>query len=79
VNNQSDVMVTDGAEVDYQARLHPGVLCAANTSDSFDHSDKAYWMTRDPALKQAVDAWLEKAIKAGDYDKALEAAAKDGR
>jgi cyclohexadienyl dehydratase len=36
-------------------------------------------MTRDPALKQAVDAWLEKAVKAGDYDKALEAAAKDGR
>jgi hypothetical protein len=36
-------------------------------------------MTRDPALKEAVDAWLNKAIKAGDYDRALEAAATDKR
>jgi cyclohexadienyl dehydratase len=77
VREQADIMVTDGAEVDYQARLHPGVLCAANVPDSFDHFDKAFWMMRDPALKEAVDAWLEKAIKAGDYERALEAAAKD--
>jgi len=72
---RADVMVTDGAEVDYQARRHPGVLCAAAVPDTFDHFDKAYWMTRDPALKAAVDGWLMKAIAAGDYRKALETAA----
>ena len=67
----ADVMVTDGAEVDYQARLHPGILCPAAVVDSFDHFDKAYWMTRDPALKQAVDAWLKASLEAGQYEKAL--------
>jgi cyclohexadienyl dehydratase len=74
---RADVMVTDGAEVDYQARRHPGVLCPAPVPDSFDHFDKAYWMTRDTALKEAVDVWLEKVLKAGDYDKALAEAAGD--
>jgi cyclohexadienyl dehydratase len=79
MDHQADVMVTDGAEVDYQARRHPGVLCPAAVADAFDHFDKAYWMTRDKALKYAVDAWLEKALKAGDYRKALAAAASDKR
>jgi cyclohexadienyl dehydratase len=77
VDQRADVMVTDGAEVDYQARRHPGVLCAAKVPGSFDHFDKAYWMTRDAALKEAVDAWLAKALKAGEYDKALAEAAGD--
>jgi cyclohexadienyl dehydratase len=71
----ADVMVTDGAEVDYQARLHAGVLCPAAVSDSFDHFEKAYWMTRDPALKQAVDAWLKASLATGQYEKALAGAA----
>ena len=71
---RADVMVTDGAEVDYQARRHPGVLCPAPVADSFDHFDKAYWMTPDPALKAAVDTWLDQALAAGDYARALEAA-----
>lgn len=76
-NNQADVMVTDGAEVDYQARQHPGVLCAAKVPGPFDHFAKAYWMTRDTALKQAVDGWLAQSLKAGNYAKALTAAAND--
>jgi len=76
-NNQADVMVTDGAEVDYQAGQHPGVLCAAKVPAPFDQFDKAYWMTRDSALKSALDGWLTRALKAGDYDKALAAAAND--
>jgi cyclohexadienyl dehydratase len=71
----ADVMVTDGAEVDYQARRHPGVLCAAAVPDAFDHFDKAYWMTRDDALQAAVNAALKKKLDAGDYQKALAAAA----
>jgi cyclohexadienyl dehydratase len=72
----ADVMITDGAEVDYQSRRHSGVLCPAAVPDSFDHFDKAYWMTRDPALKAAVDAWLAQALQSGRYDKALAAAAR---
>jgi cyclohexadienyl dehydratase len=72
---KADVMVTDGAEADYQSRRHPGVLCPAAVKDSFDHSDKAFWMTKDAALKGAVDAWLKPALAAGDYDKALADAA----
>lgn len=73
--SRADVMVTDGAEVDYQARRHPGVLCAAAVPAPFDSSVKAYWMTRDAALKAAVDHWLDASLAAGDYDRALAAAA----
>jgi cyclohexadienyl dehydratase len=69
-------MVTDGAEVDYQARRHPGALCPAAVPDSFDHADKAYWMTRDQPLKEAVDNWLRSCLEAGCYKKALIAAAQ---
>ena len=72
---RADVMVTDGAEVDYQARRHAGVLCPAAVLDSFDHFDKAYWMTHDPALKAAVDAWLTKSLAEGEYQRALAGAA----
>jgi len=68
-------MVTDGAEVDYQARRHPGVLCPAAVSRAFDHFDKAYWMTPDPSLKAAVDAVLKQSLDAGDYQRALAAPA----
>ncbi len=69
VNGHADVMVTDGAEVDYQSRRHPGVLCPAEVPDSFDHLNKAYWMMRDPALKQALNAWLEQALQSGQYQR----------
>jgi len=72
----ADVMVTDGAEVDHQVRRHPGVLCPAAVPDSFDHFDKAYWMTRDPALKATVDGWLTRALQAGQYENALAAAGR---
>lgn len=74
---RADVMVTDGTEVEYQARRHPGVLCPAAVPEPFDHFNKAYWMTRDPALKAAVDSALNKRLSVGDYQKALAAAADD--
>ena len=67
----ADVMVTDGAEVDFQAHRHKGVLCAAAVPQAFDHFDKAYWMTDDPALKAAVDAAVKKALDDGGYKRAL--------
>jgi cyclohexadienyl dehydratase len=63
--------------VEYQARRHPDVLCPAAVPEPFDHFNKAYWMTRDPALKAAVDTVLSKSLAAGDYQKALAAAASD--
>jgi len=71
---RADVMVTDGAEVDYQARRHPGLLCPAAVPEAFDHFNKAYWMTRDQALKTAVDTVVTKSLDAGDYQRALAAA-----
>jgi cyclohexadienyl dehydratase len=73
---RADLMVTDGAEVDYQSRRHKGVLCPAAVPGPFDRADKAYWMTRDPALTTAVNAWLQPVLTAGAYAKALEAAAE---
>jgi len=73
---RADVMVTDGAEVDYQARRHPGVLCAAATPAPFDQAEKAFWMSRDPDLKAAVDRWLDASLAAGAYDRALAVAAE---
>jgi cyclohexadienyl dehydratase len=72
---RADVMVTDGVEVDYQARRHPGLLCPAAVPDAFDHFNKAYWMTNDPALKAAIDAVVTKSLDTGDYQRALAAAA----
>lgn len=71
----ADVMVTDGVEVDYQVRRHPGVLCPAAVPHAFDHFDKAWWMTRDPPLKAAVDAVLLRSLNDGDYERALAASA----
>ena len=66
-SGHADLMVTDGAEVDFQARRHPGVLCPADVPQAFDHFVKAYWMTPDPPLKAAVDAVVTKSLNAGDY------------
>jgi cyclohexadienyl dehydratase len=46
---------------------HRGVLCPAAVRHAFDHFAKAYWMTRNPAPKAAVDAVLKKSLDAGDY------------
>ncbi|MGX7705244.1 transporter substrate-binding domain-containing protein [Methylobacterium sp. Gmos1] len=74
--NRADVMVTDGTEVDYQSRLNAGVLCPAAVPEAFNKNDKAFWMTRDPALKSAVDGWLTTVLRSGAYGRALAKAAE---
>lgn len=74
VAGKADVMVSDGVEVDLQARLHPGVLCPAAVTAPFTHDEKAYLLRRDPALKAAVDAWLRQELDAGGWRKHLDAA-----
>jgi cyclohexadienyl dehydratase len=68
---RADVMVTDGAEVDYQTRRHPGILCAARVPAPFDRFEKAYWMTRDPRLIAAVNAVVRKELDRGNYRRVL--------
>lgn len=67
----ADIMVTDGVEVDLQARRHLGVLCPADVLHPFDSFEKAYWMTRDPALKGVVDALMQKSVQDSSYQRAL--------
>ena len=43
--------------------------------NAFDYFEKAFWMTRDPPLKAAVDAVPKKSLEAGDYQRALAAPA----
>lgn len=72
--NEADVMVTDGIEVTLQSVRHPGVLCPAAVAEPFTHFDKAYLLRRDPALKRAVDEWMEEAIASGKWQAYLKAA-----
>ncbi len=72
---RADVVMDDGEIVDYQSRRHPGTLCPANVAEPFDHYEKAYLMSRDPELKQAVDAWLVRSLDYGRFKQALADAA----
>lgn len=64
---RADVMVTDASETRYQARRHPGVLCAVHPDTPFDSFDKAYWFAKDEAFAAAVDSWLDKARADGSF------------
>jgi cyclohexadienyl dehydratase len=67
LGSEADVFVTDGAEVDLLAKRFPGKLCAAAVPQPFTHMTKAWWLSRDPALKQAADAYLLKAKADGSW------------
>jgi cyclohexadienyl dehydratase len=65
---RADLMITDASETRFQAKLHPGVLCAIHPDQPFDFAEKAYWMPPDPALKAFVDQWLHLAQEDGELD-----------
>ncbi len=65
----ADLMITDASETRYQQKLHPGVLCAVHPDHPFDFAEKAYWLQRDPALKDFVDQWLHIAKEDGSFHK----------
>jgi cyclohexadienyl dehydratase len=48
-SGRADLMITDASETRFQAKLHPGVLCAIHPDQPFDFAEKAYWMPPDPA------------------------------
>jgi cyclohexadienyl dehydratase len=72
--NKADLMITDGIEVDLQAKLSGGVLCAVPVAAPFTRFEKAYWLRKDPALKQAVDQWMTAALGSGLWKAKLDAA-----
>jgi cyclohexadienyl dehydratase len=65
----ADLMMTDASETRYQQKLHAGVLCAVHPDQPFDFAEKAYWLQRDPALKDFVDQWLHISLEDGSFKK----------
>jgi chorismate mutase-like protein len=61
---RADLMITDAIEARLQQQLRPG-LCAVHPDRPFDHSEKAYLLPRDSALKTEVDRWLQASLAAG--------------
>jgi cyclohexadienyl dehydratase len=74
VAHRADVMVTDGIEVDHQSFIHKGVLCPAAVAQPFTHLEKAYWVQPDAELLAAVNAFVDGAVKSGQWQKDLDAA-----
>ncbi|MFJ5222335.1 transporter substrate-binding domain-containing protein [Streptomyces sp. NPDC088400] len=68
VAGRADVMITDGSETKYQAKLHPE-LCAINPDKPFNFVEKAYLLPRgDEEFKEYVDQWVHLATNDGTYD-----------
>jgi cyclohexadienyl dehydratase len=67
-SGRADVMITDASETRFQAKQHPGVLCAIHPDQPFDFAEKAYWMPPDPPLKAFVDQWLHLMKENGEFD-----------
>jgi cyclohexadienyl dehydratase len=41
-SGRADLMITDASETRFQAKMHPGVLCAIHPDQPFDFAEKAY-------------------------------------
>ncbi|MFG2554061.1 transporter substrate-binding domain-containing protein [Streptomyces sp. NPDC048581] len=68
IAGRADVMITDGSETEYQAKLHPE-LCAINPDKPFTFGEKAYLLPRgDEEFKEYVDQWVHLATHDGTYD-----------
>ncbi|WP_433174953.1 transporter substrate-binding domain-containing protein [Actinoallomurus sp. CA-150999] len=67
VAGRADVMITDGSETKYEAKLHPE-LCALNPDKPFTFAEKAYLLPRgDEEFKQYVDQWVHLTTNDGTY------------
>ena len=76
IAGRQDVMITDGVEVDHQAFRHPE-LCATAVAAPFTRSPGAFLLQPDPALEQAVDAFLTAEIASGAWQATLTAAERE--
>ena len=58
INGHADLMITDIIEVRLQVNLHPE-LCESMPGQALTYQEKGYMMSKDAALKLAVNQWLE--------------------
>jgi cyclohexadienyl dehydratase len=58
INGNADLMITDSIEIKLQVNLHPE-LCASMPGKTLTYQEKGYMMSKDDALKLAVNQWLE--------------------
>ncbi len=72
---RADVMLTDDVEAELKSAQDPR-LCRS-FAGTLNHVGKALWMTPDAALGEAVDAWLGKAVSAGDPQRWMDEAMRD--
>ena len=60
INGNADLMITDSIEVRLQVNLHPE-LCESMPGKTLTYQEKGYMMPKDPALRLAVNQWLQEA------------------
>ena len=60
INGNADLMITDSIEVRLQTNLHPE-LCESMPGKTLTYQEKGYMMPKDPALRLAVNQWLQEA------------------
>ena len=60
INGNADLMITDSIEVRLQINLHPE-LCQSMPGNTLTYQEKGYMMSKDAALRLAVNQWLEEA------------------
>jgi cyclohexadienyl dehydratase len=70
IEGRADVMITDSEEATYRARVHPE-LERALPDGAFDRSEKGILLPRDPALQDAVDAWLLRLEASGELARVI--------
>lgn len=58
INGNADLMITDSIEVRLQINLHPE-LCESMPGETLTYQEKGYMMSKDAALRLAVNQWLE--------------------
>jgi cyclohexadienyl dehydratase len=62
LSGRADVMITDVSEARYEAKTHPGQVCAVNPDRPLAAGQKAYLLPRgDVVFQQYVDLWLRQA------------------
>ena len=60
INGNADLMITDSIEVRLQINMHPE-LCESMPGETLTYQEKGYMMSKDAALRLAVNQWLEEA------------------